>query len=415
MKWVVWTLIAVAALVAVAFTGLQVYFAANTHPVEPFTPTAEEQQLLDLYRQPEAWFVARLQGPREVVDGQTLDPKLQYLFEQERADAGNFAIIAPVIFSTPWGRAYIRHGVDRAWTLLAKESAPMAHVEERTIPGRDGPIPVRVYRPQTDSNEALPVLVYSHGGGWIFASLVSTDRVARLLANEAQVVVISVGFRLAPEHPYPAASDDGEDVYLWAREHADEYGGDPARVGVGGDSAGGHVAINTAQRQAASGGVMPTAMLLFYPGAGLPQDDLSYQLFGEGYGLDRAFIEFILPRVYPGYSPDRVAEADQFMDPANADDLSSLPPAIVATAGFDILRDVGRRFADRLRAQGVAVRYANYPSLAHSFLQMTEVIEDAETATVESARTFGALMRAPEDARAILTNPDRVRPVGAQH
>lgn len=403
MKWLIWIVAGLVVLVVAAFGALQVFFAMNTHPVEPFRPTAEEQQQLDFYRQPESWFIDNLQGPREVVDGQTLDPKLQYIYEQEREQGGDFAVIAPIFFSTPWGRAYIRNGVDRAWTLFAAESADMARVDEVNVPGRAGPIQVRIYRPETESTEPLPVLVYSHGGGWIFASLTSTDRVARLLANEANVLVISIGYRLAPEHPYPAASDDGEDVYLWAREHAAEYGGDPARVGVGGDSAGGHVSINVAQRQAQSNGVMPTAMLLFYPGAGMPQNDPSYNLFGEGYGLNRSFIEFILPRVFVGASPDRMGEADAFMDPANATDLSALPPTIVATAGFDILRDVGRRFAERLDQQGVAVRYTNYPSLAHSFLQVTGVIEDAEIATVESARTFGALVRAPQSASEILT------------
>jgi len=394
MKWVLRGIVGIVALLAAAFVALQVWFASQVGPVEPFQQTAAELERLAFYQQPESWFVEHNAGS-EIVDGQRLDPKLQYMLAEARAGRDHFTMAAPIIFSTPWGRNYIRHDIDRAWTLYAKETAPMAAVETVSIEGRHGPIQLRIYRPQTDEGP-LPVLVYAHGGGWIFASLASTDRVARLLANQARVIVVSVGYRLAPEHRYPAASDDGEDAYLWTREHAETFGGDPARLGVGGDSAGGHISINIAQRQIAEGRPPPAAMLLFYPGAGLPQRDRSYELFGEGYMLDSAFIEFILPRVFEDYSPGRESEADGFMDPAGAAaDLSAMPPTIVATAGFDILRDVGRRYADRLREDGVVVRYSNYGSLTHSFLQMTGVIEDADRAAEESARAFGALIRAP--------------------
>lgn len=402
MKIAVWTLGGVAVLLVLAFVALQMWFAASVRPVEPFVPTKEEREQLAFYSQPESWFATHLKGPRETVDGQTLDPKLQYMVEQRRPAAPWVMRSAPLIFATPWGRAFIRHGVDREWRLFTKVTPEMAQVEDRTVNGRGGPIPVRIYRPKVEGEGPLPVLVYHHGGGWIFASIASHDRVSRLLANEARAIVVTVDYRLAPEHSYPAASDDGEDAYLWARANAASFGGDPARVGVGGDSAGGHVAINIAQRQIKAGKPIPAAMLLFYPGAGLPQEDPSYTLFGKGYALDSAFIEFILPRVFKGYGRDRIREADAFMNPANAPSLAGLPPAIVATAGFDILRDSGRRFAERLRTDGVPVRYANYPSLTHSFLQFSAVVHDADTASTESARLFGRLVRDSANARAIL-------------
>jgi len=398
MKWIVWSLGVVVLLLVLAFVALQVWFAASVKPVEPFVPTGEEREKLAFYSQPESWFAQRLQGPRETVDGQTIDPKLQYMMEQVRPAAPWLRRAAPLIFATPWGRGFIRHGADRDWRLLTRITPEMAHVEDRTIEGRVGPIPIRIYRPKVDGDAPLPVLVYHHGGGWIFASIASHDRVSRLLANEAKVIVFSVDYRLAPEHPYPAASDDGEDAWLWARANAASFGGDPAHIGVGGDSAGGHVSINIAQRQVKAGKPGPAAMLLFYPGAGLPQNDPSYQLFGNGYALDSSFIEFILPRVFEGYRPDRHDEADEFMNPASAESLNGLPPAIVATAGFDILRDSGRRFAERLQADGVPVRYTNYPSLTHSFLQFSAVVKDADTASTDSARLFGKLVREPNGA-----------------
>lgn len=405
MKWVGRIVGCIALLLLAAFVGLQIWFAASVKPVEPFVPTQAEREQLAFYSQPESWFAERLQGPNETVDGQTIDPKLQYMMEQARPVAPWLMRSAPLIFATPGGRQWIRQGIDRDWRLYTKITADMAAVEDRTVKGRGGPIPVRIYRPKTEEAGPLPVLVYHHGGGWIFASIASHDRVGRLLANEAKVIVVLVDYRLAPEHPYPAASDDGEDVYLWVRANAASFGGDPARVGVGGDSAGGHVSINIAQRQIAAGKPVPTAMLLFYPGAGLPQDDASYKLFGKGYALDSAFIEFILPRVFEDYSPDRHKEADEYMDPASAPHLKGLPPTIVATAGFDILRDSGRRFAERLQADGVPVRYINYPSLTHSFLQFSAVVEDADTASTESARLFGQIVRDPNDATTLLAAP----------
>ncbi len=402
MKIALWSLGAVALLLVLAFVALQIWFAMSIKPVEPFVPTKEEQEKLAFYSQSESWFMEHLQGPLETVDGQTIDPKLQYMMEQVRPAAPWLRRAAPMIFATPWGRGFIRHGADRDWRLLTKVTPDMAHVEDRTIKGRGGPIPIRIYHPETDDDGPLPVLVYHHGGGWIFASIASHDGVSRLLANEAKAIVVTVDYRLAPEHTYPAASDDGEDAFLWARANAASFGGDPVRVGVGGDSAGGHVSINIAQRQLAAGQPGPAAMLLFYPGAGLPQNDPSYRLFGKGYALDSTFIEFILPRVFEDYSPDRIDEADEFMNPVSAKSLKGLPPTIVATAGFDILRDSGRRFAERLKAEVVPVRYANYPSLTHSFLQFSAVVKDADTASTDSARLYGEVIRNPNDAVTLL-------------
>ena len=369
------------------------FWTSFSQPIPgPFTPTAQEQESLAFYLQPESFFLGKLRNPREVIDGQTLDVKLQYILENEfRPGAGFRDRLIPVLFSLPPARRWLRNGADRQWQLYTRESAPMRAVEDRDIPGRDGPVRVRIFHPAVAAPGPLPILVYSHGGGWVFASVDALDRVTRLIANEAGSIVVSVNFRLAPEHPYPAASDDGEDAFLWARENAAALGGAPQLVGVGGDSAGGHVSINVTQRQIKAGRPLPRALLLYYPGTGLPLKDRSYELFARGYGLDTSFIEFILPIVFPGMT--ETDARDDLMDPLRARSLAGFPPTILSTAGFDILRDSGRAFADRLKAEGAQVRYYNWESLAHSFLQHSAILPAAEQATVVPARLFGAVMR----------------------
>lgn len=389
-------LLSAAGLAALAVAAALAWFRYDIVPAEPFRPTRREAAQFAFYAQPASWFAARLRAPPEVVDGQQLDTKLQYMMEQSRPVARWVARIMPAIYATAPGRAWMRNKIDRAWRLYTKATRPMRSVVDREIAGRDGPVPIRIYHPEGAADGPLPVLVYHHGGGWIFSSIAATDGVCRLIADEAAVIVVSVDYRLAPEHPYPAASDDGEDAFLWARANADALGGDPARVGVGGDSAGGHIAINIAQRQAIAGTPGPAAMLLFYPGTGLPVGDRSFALFGSGYGLDSTFIDFILPRVFPEYAgPDALPAAppDDLMDPLHARSLAGLPPAVVAGAGFDILRDSGRAFAARLEAEGVPVRYTLYPSLAHSFLQFSAIVDDADAASREQARAFGQVVR----------------------
>lgn len=391
--WIVGGLAAVAAAALLWF-----WFFFGTATPGPFTPTAAEREELAFYAQPESWFIENLQRPREVIDGQTLDPKLQYLAETVWRPAASMTPVLQALFTTAPGRRWIRSSLDRKWQLYTKVTAPMRKVEDRTVPGRDGPVAVRIYHPDVEGADRLPLLVYSHGGGWVFASVDALDRAVRMIANEAQAIVVSVNFRLAPEHPYPAASDDGEDAFLWAREHAAALGSAPELVAVGGDSAGGHISINVVQRQLIAGRPVPRALLLYYPGTGLPQQDRSYELFGKGYGLDTRFIDFILPQVFPGMT---LADTpDDLMDPLRSKSLHGFPPTILATAGFDILRDSGRAFAERLKAEDVSVAYFNYASLAHSFLQFSGVIADAERATAETAQLLGMTIRGKMQAGA---------------
>lgn len=367
--------------------------------LEPFAENERERRLRRFYSQPVARFARHLHRRRVVIDGQMLDAKFQHLLElgSERDAARR---MFRLMFATSAGRRYLRVLGDRRWLVFSKQSAPMRRTLDLVVQGRGGGISVRIYWPQTEGQGPLPMLVYAHGGGFIAGSVAAMDRVARLMANEAQSIVVSVDYRLAPEYPFPAAADDVEDVFLWARAHAGALGADPRRIAVGGDSAGGHAAINVAQRQVFERRPSPAMLLLFYPAAGLPLQDPSFGLFASGFGLDAAFINYLFPRVWPTLVPGK-DKLDALVDPRSAPSLAGLPPTIVDTAGFDVLRDVGAGFARRLDECGVPVRYRNRSSLVHGFLQFGGVVEAADQAATETLRVFGRALREgrlPDDA-----------------
>ena len=351
--------------------------------------TRAERDELQAGLQPEAWFAERLQVPRESVDGQRLNAKIQFLLEKTRGDAPQSKQDVLAGFDTPEERAAARAAADRRWTVRTAISAGMAQVEDREVPGRGGMIPVRIYRPVAGDADPLPVLVYYHGGGFVFSSIDAVDRLVRLIAGEAGVIVVSVAYRLAPEHPFPAPQDDAEDAFAWTRAHAAEFGGDPARVAVGGDSAGGQLALAVSLRQRAAQRPMPLYQLLYYPAVTLAQGDRSYELFGEGYGLDLGFIDAVTELAFPDPAA-RTAPATWALDEP---DLRGLPATLVVTAGYDPLRDQARRLAAQLEHDGVSVVYLNYPSLTHSFLNWSGVIEDAAGAARQTAALFGTAVR----------------------
>lgn len=247
--------------------------------------------------------------------------------------------------------------------LFSKVTEPMRTVEDRKIDGRGGPIPIRIYTPKTDSIEPLPLLVYFHGGGWLYSGIEATDRFARLVANEAQAIVVSVDHRLAPEHLWPASNDDGEDAFLWARANAKSLGSEPDRVAVGGDSAGGHISLNISLRQIAAKRPTPAYQLLYYTSSDFTKSDESYRLFDEGYGLDEPFRAFMINTVFPG---DLLQQATKEL---NGSSFVGMPATIAVSAGFDMLRDSSRRSTERLTKAGVPAKYLNYPTLALRLLR----------------------------------------------
>lgn len=355
-----------------------------------FTLTDGERAHLTLLRQPNEHFLAQI-GERECVDGDLLHPKAQWFLHTiaRPADTPESLDEEEKLMDTAEGRAAIRQFVDRAWALKTRLGRPMAEVQDHRIASRGGELPLRVYVPQRRNPGALPVLVYAHGGGWLFGSVAAVDRALRILANEAQVIVVSVDYRLAPEHPYPAAHDDVEDAYLWALAQAGALGGDAQAVAVGGDSAGAHLAVTVSRRQLAAGRAAPRYQLLYYPFLDWARDTASCRQFANGYGLDLRFIDVMERLTFP----DPASRLGPEFSPLQAPTLRGMPATLLVTSGYDILRDQGRAYARRLEADGVPVTYLNAGSLGHGFMQRSGVYDDADRICVSTAQVFGLALR----------------------
>lgn len=264
----------------------------------------------------------------------------------------------------------------------AAEPEPVGSVEDRTVPGPAGPVPVRVYRP--DAPGPAPILVWYHGGGWVIGDLDTTDSSARSFCAQAGAVVVSVDYRLAPEHPFPAGPDDAWAALRWVAEHADEVGGDPARLAVGGDSAGGNLAALVALRARDEGGPSLCHQLLVYPGTDLTMGHPSIEENGEGYFLSKASMEWFTDH-YLGADHEHGDPTSGEVSPLFARDLAGVAPAQVLTAEFDPLRDEGAAYAARLAEAGVPVELVEHPGLVHGFLGFVELSPDARTATEAAA------------------------------
>ncbi|MWK39496.1 alpha/beta hydrolase fold domain-containing protein [Actinomadura sp. J1-007] len=235
--------------------------------------------------------------------------------------------------------------------------------------GSGGPVPVRLYRPEPLGGPALPALVYLHGGGWVLGGVDNVDAACRDLAAEAGCAVLNVGYRLAPEHPFPAAVDDAwAAVRSVVREPA-LYGADPGAVAVAGDSAGGNLAAVTAIL-ARDRGLRLAHQLLVYPVTDTAMDTASWAAYGTGYGLDAGAMARFADLYRGTADPD-----DPRLAPLRAPDLAGLAPATVITAEYDILRDEGEAYARRLAASGVPVELRRYEGVVHSFFLLPEIFD----------------------------------------
>jgi acetyl esterase len=252
-------------------------------------------------------------------------------------------------------------------------------VEEHHVPVADGTIGVRLYRPSP--TRPLPALVFYHGGGWVIGDLYTHDGICRAIANAAECVVASVDYRLAPERKYPAAFEDSYAALTWLAGHAPTLGVDPARLAVGGDSAGGNLAAAAALAARDRQGPRLALQLLIYPVTAHAFDTASYRENGEGYMLTREgmkwFWNHYLARPEDGQQP--------YASPLLARNLGGLAPALVITAEYDPLRDEGEAYAKRLAEAGVPVTITRYPGLVHGFIRMINVLDPAKRALDEVA------------------------------
>jgi acetyl esterase len=257
------------------------------------------------------------------------------------------------------------------------EPEPIHEVASMTIAGPGGDLPLRLYRPA--SERPLPTLLYFFGGGWVLGTIDTADGVARSLANSSGALVAVVGYRLAPEHPFPAATDDCYAAVRWVAEHAEEIGADPARLAVGGDSAGGNLAAGVTLR-ARTGGPALAGQLLVYPNTDQLADDQSMRAADDPFLFNRHSVAWYRQH----YLTDPGDAASPLASPLRADSLAGLPPALVITAEYDPLRDQGEAYARRLAGDGVRVELSRYPGMAHGFFTMIGTV-DASRAAIEQA------------------------------
>ena len=324
--------------------------------VIPWIPTVAQRMLV--------------RGRAVIIDGNTLDPTLQLMLSGLHA----MGIDGLVVDDDPAAsRAQMREE-----TL--NFSGPQIHVEvdEIMLPGPAGEITARHYRPPGDV--AAPLLVFYHGGGWVIGDLDTADALCRLTCRDAGIHVLSIDYRLAPEHPAPAAIDDAYAAFKWAYEHSGALGAIPGQVAVGGDSAGGNLAAVVCQLARDDGGPAPVLQWLIYPRTDFTAQTRSLSLFARGFVLTKRDMEWFESQYLRRSGIDR---ADPRVSPLLAESLSGLAPALIAVGGFDPLRDEGQRYAEALQAAGTAVDLRYMGSLTHGFTNLFQLGGGSAAATSE--------------------------------
>jgi acetyl esterase len=271
--------------------------------------------------------------------------------------------------------------------MVGPKDVPVGKVENLTIPGPGGEIRARSYAPVAAVGP-LPTLIYFHGGGFVAGSLESHDGLCRLFATEGGFKVISVDYRLAPEHVFPAAADDAWAATRWIEQNAAQLGVDAGRIAVGGDSAGGMLAAIVTQLAREKGGLKIAYQLLMFPNTQIGGETSSLNEFAVGYFLERRAIEY-----FNGlYVPAGTDTAAPKVSPLRAKDFSGLPPAYVMLGGYDPLHDEGLAYAEKLRAAGVKVTIADYADMVHCFIYLQTILPQAHDAVTQAAKCVKAAL-----------------------
>jgi acetyl esterase len=314
-------------------------------------------------------------GRAAVADGAALEPEIGAALRLLSLVPGSSFEELPV--------SQARAQIEREAAVFGGRPVPMHEVRELCVPTDAGGIGARLYR--ADERDADRLLVYFHGGGWVLGSLDSADSVCRFLARYAGVSVLSVDYRLAPEHPFPAAPDDAVAAFHFAVAQASAWGHDPDQIAVGGDSAGGNLAAVLCQDLRGSSEQQPAFQLLFFPVTDLSTKHRSYAQFADGFFLTETQMDWYRHH----YLGDRAA-TDPRVSPLLAADLTGLPPAYVAVSGFDVLRDEGEAYARRMAQAGVRVGLRRHDGLVHAFVNATGVATSARTAMLQACGALRA-------------------------
>jgi len=324
----------------------------------------------------------RLSGrPPVQMDGDTLAPEAQLslaLFERR-------GVQSLEEMSIPEARRTRR----RLAVISAGRPEPVGAVRDLEIEA-DIPLRARHYTPAEDGG-THPLLVFFHGGGFVYGDLDSHDGICRLLCRHAGVQVLAVDYRLAPEHPFPAAVEDARASLRWAFANAGRLEADPARIGVGGDSAGGNLAAVVSQLAVRDGGPVPALQLLIYPALDSTGSHRSRELFGDDFFPTKAHLDWFEAQYLGVASSHRY---DPRTSPLLADDFSGLPPALVVTAAFDPLRDEGEAYAEALRAAGTPAGVRRFPGLIHGFANAAGVSRRCRDAVIEIAGAMRSMFAA---------------------
>jgi acetyl esterase len=316
----------------------------------------------------------RLIGPPPRLDGQELAPDIQMMLALGEWSGETSLVEGRTVEQA---RAESLASVP----LVTGPPRPMARVEDLGIAGPGGEMAARLYVGLGAPQPPQPLLVYYHGGGWVIGDLDTHDGACRFLAEYSGCRVLSIDYRRAPEHPFPEPLEDAAAAFAWAHEHAAELGADPARIAVGGDSAGGNLATAVCLQARDSGAAMPAMQLLLYPVTDAVGGQPSRDTFAKGFFLTKNDMEWFENH----YIPDGIEDADPRASMMRANDVSGLPPAYVATAGFDPLRDEGEIYALRMREAGVQVVLQRHASLIHGFANFTALCPSARTGMLEVA------------------------------
>lgn len=319
-------------------------------------------------------------GPPRSVDGPALDPQVQALIR-----LGDL-LREPMLHQLPVRDS--RRSMRSQTSIVDLPRAAGVDVHESPLRIASGAtLRIRVYRPH-DLPRPAPALVYFHGGGFVVGDLASHDGVCSWMAHHARAAVIAVDYRLAPEHPYPAAIEDGFGAWQAIVARRDDLG--LGAIGVGGDSAGGCLAAVCCQQARALGLPQPALQLLIYPVTDVTSQLPSRRLFARGFYLEKDSIDWFTRH----YLPDPSTHREPRASPLLADDVADLAPAVVLTAGFDALRDEGQRYADRLREAGVPVTYECAATLPHGFWSMGGVVDEARRWVTRISELTGERLRA---------------------
>ncbi len=327
----------------------------------------------------EAEALELLGDDRETLGGRVMDPKAQVVAEFSKS------VRVPGYFPP---LPELRQQLLTLVQVLDEPAPDLARKQDISVPGPAGDIPARLYAP-TAGGAPLPALAYFHGGGWVQGDLETHDGLCARLALWSGAMVVAFDYRLAPEHKFPAAVEDCCAAYSWLRENGAEIGADPARVAVGGDSAGGNLSVVVSQQAAGLGLAPPSFQILIYPATDMTMSSASHAELADGAIIPRDRIDWYLQQ----YFEDGADRRDPRASPLNAADLAGQPPALIISGGFDPLRDEARAYADRLTEAGVDVVHHEYPGQIHAFVSLTKAIPQGAAATREMAdymrRQFG--------------------------